>query len=438
MKKFFAPLFLCLTLAACAPSATLAPSVTALPSATATPTCTPTSSPTLTQIPSPKLTPVPLSVVYNQRLLSALPHADDSCLPAQTADDMGIYLYDLYAQQELLSINADVPFQFASAFKGPVLVYFLSQCKAYWDMESPEWQTYFLNQQEARNIPYYSSDEYRALLAAQLTDPQRWDNIEAFFAANRFAQNGAASAIDKRYFILSSVYSMTARSNNPAAGEVLNFVYEHCAPVTPPPNAPACYSRNAISQFNAWFNQFAGIEYAADEPQRGLFKWDTVIEKGENGQTVETKLPTFGIEDACVSQWARLSCSADVGSNAWTARDFFRFYKALAEANDARLKNAALALLGVDAPGAARGNLKNLARRMGAAAFSKNGHAYFIHGSINTDAGILLYKNKAFIVVALGYDAQPSLSLLYGDYSPSGEPLAEQSLLRDLLDEYAR
>jgi hypothetical protein len=147
-------------------------------------------------------------------------------------------------------------------------------------------------------------------------------------------------------------------------------------------------------------------------------------------------MPTYGLEDACVTQTARLNCSASSGASVWTARDFFKFYDALYRLKDERARNIGLGLLSVDNPGPARGNLKNLARRMGAVSLSKNGHAHFIHGSINTDAGIFYYENTAFMIAVLGYDAQVSLSLLYGEYAPEGEPLTEGSLLRDFLVEY--
>jgi len=428
MKRIFAALLTGgIFLASCAAPTPLP--VSAPPTSSPTSTCSPTPPPaTFTPAPSATFTPAPN---YQDALLTALPHADDSCLPDKTADDLGIYIYDLTHERELISINPDVPFQFASAFKAPVLSYFLSQCKTYWDTESAEWQAHFLNLEDARNIPFYTSAEYRALLAAELSDVRNWDNIESFFESHRAEQNGVSGAIDKRYFILSKVYAMIARSNNAASAEVLKFVHENCAPVQPP--ALTCYQPNDISAFNAWFNAFSGISYTEGESQRGLFNWDSVMEKNAAGQSVETRLATFGQQDSCVTSLARLNCSATYGANVWTARDFFRFYNALASSADTRLKNTALALLSLDVESPSRGNLKNLARRMGAASMSKNGHAFFIQGSINTDAGIFVYKDTVYIIVVLGYDAQPSLSLLYGDYSPKGEPLTEQSLLRDLL-----
>lgn len=402
-------------------------------------TCTPTAAPTSSPAATVTSTPIPLSIEYNQRFLSALPADDDSCLPDKTADDLGIYIYDLNQNQELISINADVPLQFASAFKAPVLVYFLSQCKKYWDTTSPEWAAHFADINAARNIPYYVSPEYKALITPFFENVQNWEKAESFFAANRVVnENGLAGVMDKRYFILSKAYSMAARSNNRAAGEILQFTYDNCQPETQAriSSSMQCYESNAISQFNIWFNEFSKISYQADEARRGLFKWDVVIEKDRNGNPYEAEMVTKGLEDSCVTQSAQLSCSNTTGANAWTARDFFQFYFALYQWGDARARDAALNMLAVDNEGPARGNLKNLARKMGASSMSKNGHAHFILGSINTDAGIFHYQNRAFIIVVLGYDAQPSLSLLYGDYGPKGEPLIEASLIQDFLIEY--
>ncbi len=409
-----------------------------------TPTATLTCTPTQTRAPSPTspptitLTPTPLSTEYNPRFLSALPSAAESCLPNKTQNDLGIYIYDLNRNQELISINVDTPFQFASAFKGPVLVYFLSQCKKYWDTQSPEWNAYFENPANARDVAYYSSVEYKALLVEPLSNVGAWDNIESFFDANRFVENGVPRGIDDRYFILSKVYSMTTRSNNRAAGEVLQFVFENCQPQSGAEifSASDCYQPNAVSQFNLWFDKFSGIEYPLSQARRGLFKWDVVIEKDASGNPYESKMATYGLEDACVTQTAQLSCSESAGANAWTAKDFFKFYNTLYRLVDSRIRNAALGMLMIDNASPARGNLKNLARKMGAVSMSKNGHAYFIHGSINTDAGIFYYQNTPFIIIVLGYDAQSSLSLLYGDYNSAGDPLTDPSMIQDLLEEY--
>lgn len=437
-KTLSAALLFAWILASCAPAPTQVPASPApTQTATSAPSSTPSPAPTATSTPAPTLTPAPLSLEYNRKLLSALPASEQSCLPDKTADDLGIYVYDLAQNRELVSINADVPFQFASAFKAPVLVYFLTQCKKFWDPDSPAWQAYFSDLEAARGVPYYASPEYRAAIAPFFEDVNLWQNPDVFFNEKRFINaGGLAEAIDKRYFVLSKVYSMTARSNNQATGEILKWAYEQCPPEEESAPPYACYEPNPISRFNAWFNQFAGISYAENEPQRGLFRWDTVIEKDAKGNSYEARMPTYGFEDKCAIQTARLNCSASTGLNVWTARDFFKFYQALYRMDDSRVRAAALNLLAIDAEGPARGGLKNLARKMGAVSMSKNGHAHFILGSINTDAGIFYYKNTPFVVVVLGYDAQPSLSALYGDYDSKGAPLIPKSLLEDLLNEY--
>lgn len=424
-----------------------APKISATPilTAAATQTCTPTTTQTPTaaavepsSTPLPISTTAPLSIKYNQRFLSALPSADASCLPDKTTDDLGIYIYDLNKNQELISINAEAQFQFASAFKGPLLVYFLSRCQKYWDPESPAWNAYFADIASARNIERYVSAEYKDQVTQYIADVNHWGNVEAFFASNRFDADGAEGIIDQRFFVLSKVYSMTTRSSNSAAGEILQFVHDNCQPETQPQISSTrdCYQPNAISEFNLWFEEFSKISYQNNEARRGMFKWDVVIEKDTSGNPYEEKMATYGLEDKCVTQSAQLSCSASTGMNVWTAKDFFKFYDALYHWGDDRARNAALGMLMIDLQSPARGNLKNLARRMGATSMSKNGHAYFIHGSISTDAGIFYYQNTPFIIVVLGYDAQNSLSLLYGDYTPEGVPLTDQSLIRDLLEEY--
>ncbi|MDD2922121.1 MAG: hypothetical protein PHQ36_07525 [Anaerolineales bacterium] len=372
--------------------------------------------------------------------LSALPGADAGCLPDKTEDDLGVYIYDLSVNQELISINEDAPFQFASAFKAPVLVYFLSRCKKYWDPESPAWDSYIADIEAANNIERYVTPEYRDQVAQYVADVNNWGDMERFFAANRFDANGVEDPIDQRFFVLGKAYSMITRSNNFSTGDILRFVYDNCQPEESAARLSStrdCYQPNAISQFNLWFNEFSNIEYRDDEIQRGLFKWDVVVEDDANGKPYEVTLPTHGLKDKCASQTARLGCVSDIyGKNVWTARDLFKFYKALAYFDDDRARAAALGILAIDKEGPARGNLKNLARKMGATSMSKNGHARFVHGSINTDAGIFYYRDVPFIVVTLGYDAQSSLSLLYGDYASDGSPLTDRSLIRDLLDAY--
>lgn len=143
------------------------------------------------------------SPAYTDQFLKALATSPDSCLPDRTVDDVGIYIYDLDNRQELVSINADTPFQFASAFKAPVLVYFLSSCKQYWDVSDPAWTAYFLDEEAVGNIAWYTSEPYRQKVVGQLSDVRNWDHIETFFANNPVKENDVVDGpLDKRYFIL--------------------------------------------------------------------------------------------------------------------------------------------------------------------------------------------------------------------------------------------
>ncbi len=116
---------------------------------------------------------------------------------------------------------------------------------------------------------------------------------------------------------------------------------------------------------------------------------------------------------------------------------FSNIYHSLYHLGDERLREAAFSLLKLDEPGAARGYLKNMARDMQAISLSKNGHAFFTNGSINTDAGILLYKGKAYIVVTLSFNAIGSMTMLYGAYDADGSLVGEPGMIQKLLESYA-
>ncbi|HSQ39512.1 MAG TPA: hypothetical protein VLM78_05080, partial [Anaerolineales bacterium] len=221
---------------------------------------TPTASPHPTVVPTkpatrtPRPTPAP---DHTRQFLDALPTNPESCHPDQTTDDLGIYIYDLEAERELVSINADVPFQFASAFKAPVLVYFLSSCRQYWDPSSPQWEEYFQNTEAAQNVDLFTSPEYEAALSEFIANPENWTGIGNFSTEHRQVVNDANGAIDTRYFVLGKVYGMIARSSNPATAEVLQIVFENCLDHEPVQIEPECGGPNAITAFNAWFNDFS-------------------------------------------------------------------------------------------------------------------------------------------------------------------------------------
>jgi hypothetical protein len=68
-------------------------------------------------------------------------------------------------------------------------------------------------------------------------------------------------------------------------------------------------------------------------------------------------------------------------------------------------------------------------------ALSKNGHAFFTNGSINTDAGIVMYKGKAFIVVTLSFNALGPMTVLYGSYDSDDNPVGDPGLIQTLLEQ---
>jgi hypothetical protein len=387
--------------------------------------------------PPPKKCALPDAREYTSQFREAIGAVGESCLPDKTQSDIGVYIYDLTNDRELVSINADTPFQFASAFKGPVLVYFLSACRQYWDAESPEWDAYFHNSELVKD-DWYTSDEYEKLIREHISDVSNWDNIESFYTNNRVKNNGVDGPIDKRYFILNKVYSMIARSSNPATSDVLQFIYEHCQKQEQSviEKQKQCSGPNAITAFNAWFYEFSGIKNENDMPHSGLYNWDTILERDSNGTMRETIMTTSGLKDSCVNQFAKLNCMEDgVAVNAMSARELHGFYDVLYHLNDVKIKETALSLLKIDEPSPARGYLKNMARNTGAEAVSKNGNAYFIYGLVTTDAGILRYNGNDYIVVTLSFNAPDAMTSLYGSYTPNGELVGDPGLIQNLIEE---
>jgi hypothetical protein len=373
---------------------------------------------------------------YTGQFLEAIGAADESCLPDKTRSDVGVYIYDLTNDQELVSIYADTPFQFASAFKSPVLVYFLSACRQYWDAESPEWDAYIHNSELVKD-DWYTSDEYEKLIREHISNVGNWDNIESFYTNNRVKHNGEDGPIDKRYFVLNKVYGMIARSSNPATSDVLQFIYDHCQKQEQPviEKQKQCSGPNAITAFNAWFYEFSGIKNEDDMPRSGLYNWDTIRELDSNGTVRETVMTTSGLKDSCVNRFAMLNCTEDrLAVNAMTARELYNFYNILYHLNDVKIKETAFNLLKIDEPSPARGYLKNMARNVGAEAMSKNGNAYFIHGRIISDAGILRYNGNDYIVVTLSFDAPDAMTSLYGSFNSDGELVGAPGLILSILN----
>lgn len=394
------------------------PVVAAIPS-----TGTPTQSPIIP-------TAMPTSD-FSDRFLDGLPRDETSCLPDKTREDVGVYIYDLDRDQVLVAVNEQIPFQFASAFKAPVLVYFLESCPQYWDVTSPEWENYFANPSFARDEPFYTSDAYKAMVAPQLASVSNWADLPNFFVENRIHDEvGEAGPIDQRYFVLPQVYSMITQSNNIAAARVLAFVYNECG-------ASACEGdcgESPLHAFNDWFDNFAGIEYAAGEERRGLYSWETVIYMNEEGEYVTEELPTYGIKDRRIGARTLLECNENFTAyNVWTPEDLFHFYERLYQLEPSPIQATAFALLGAPHEGAANGFLKKLAGALGAESISKNGAAILDHSPVIGDAGIIRLRGRSFIVVTLSFKAVDSITALYGAYDGSGHLVGEQGLIGNLL-----
>ena len=422
--------YLLFSLSACEPSPSTAPTPAPVPTKTPTPV-----PPTQRAIPTPSLTPSSPPLTYNQAFLEALGTDEESCLPDKTSGFVGVYIYDLDEDRELVSINADTPFQFASAFKGPVLTYFLESCQQIWDPNDPAWETHALETAPGHESNWYQSKEYRQKLADQIYNAGGWGEIETFSFENRPIADAEAGPLDKRYFILHQVYNMVTESNNISAGDVLNYVFDHCLEKEEN-NEAACGGPNALTRFNAWFNRFAEIETRMNEPQRGLYNWDTLLMQTEEGKLQELEMPTAGQKDSCVTARASLSCVSDqIAVNAYTPRDLFRFYYALYHLPENRIRKTSMDILGVHPSGISRGYLKNMAATLGVRSMSKNGRAAYSGKSIVTDAGILSHGEKSYVIVTLTYNTVEAMEKLYGYYLENGTLVHEEnSLIQSLLE----
>ena len=155
-----------ITLTACARF----PNAASTPGIVSTKVSFPTlSTPAQTPLPTPTILYILNEpVTYNQAFLERLGTDPEGCLPDKTAQHIGVYIYDLNNSAELVSINADIPFQFASSFKGPVLTYFLSSCQKIWDSQNPEWDQYFTETAPVHESGWYQSAEYRQKLTSQI------------------------------------------------------------------------------------------------------------------------------------------------------------------------------------------------------------------------------------------------------------------------------
>ena len=144
------------------------------------------------------------------------------------------------------------------------------------------------------------------------------------------------------------------------------------------------------------------------------------------------QMPTHGILDQCAGQEAGIQCANNVlAKNTWTARDLYKFYRALYFLDDLSLWSASTEILRIDEPGISRGYLKNMARKMKIPVISKNGDS----GSAITDAGILSFQGRTYLISVLSYNAFDSLDELFGRYDAFGNPVNYlKGLLQQLIE----
>jgi hypothetical protein len=212
---------------------------TASPQPSATPTLPPTATPTETPLPTATETPPfslheslfgPLAVnaPYNEDFLQLI-QASQDCGNAQPGGAVTMLVYDVTGQRPLVAISEEDQMPVASAFKGPLLIYALSEIDSeIWTSVPAEYWS------QSGKIP----DEYLPLL--------------------------------REHWILSRIYDMIVDSSNWAAGVVLDYVNDHSET-----------DLNALEQFNTWSQEVIGTS-----PSSGLWMW-------EDGPTVGVVDPNY-------------------------------------------------------------------------------------------------------------------------------------------------
>ena len=202
------------------PAPTASPSPSATPDIPASPTPTETPLPTATEVPfslyKNLLDPVEGDLPYNEEFLEII-QSHNSCSDGLPGGAVTMLIYDVTGQRPLAALGEEDQMPVASAFKGPLLLYALSQL-----------------------------------------DPEIWTSVPARY----WSQSGEIPEeylpLLREHWILSRIYDMVVDSSNWAAGVVLDYVNDHSET-----------ELNALEQFNAWSRDVVGIS-----PSSGLWLWE--------------------------------------------------------------------------------------------------------------------------------------------------------------------
>lgn len=221
---------------------TTSPPPSATPDIPDTPTPTETALPTATEVPPFSLyrslyAPLGEDFPYDEDLLEII-EADQNCAGGQHGGAVTLLVYDITGQKPLAAIGEEDQMPVASAFKGPLLLYTLSQL-----------------------------------------DPEIWTSVPAEY----WSQDGTIPEeylpLLREHWILSRIYDMIVDSSNWAAGVVLDYVNNHTET-----------ELNPLEQFNTWSREVVGIS-----PYSGLRTW----EEGPTDGLVDQNYPLRKVIDWC-------------------------------------------------------------------------------------------------------------------------------------------
>lgn len=244
-----------------------------------------------------------------------------------------------------VGVNIDDQYSVASAFKGPVAMYFFE------NVGSDVWRSYpirYWNEDKAENIP-----------------------------------DGYKPAWEQYHLILRAVYQMAVYSENDSTGNVLAYVYD----------AMGQPAKNAIVAFNDWGQSAVGIS-----KQSGLNAWYA----GKTSCPHECNDPRFGQDQIIYAHKIVLL------GNSYSPRDLATFYIHLAARGRVLgYYDTAMELLSINSPFS--GLTKTYCEEQGIAVASKSGliEPYIPHSNgfyVSTDAGIFTLpdgEQYAFAFMAL-------------------------------------
>ncbi len=307
-------------------SATKAPTKTAIPTATPTKTAS---------IDYSRFTPEQKSTLLTQRLSKIIGERKFGVIIVPVGDSAN--------DMSEAGFNQDVQLYVASAFKGPVAIYFFEN----------------VSDQVWRNVPI-----------------QYWNVKDASKIPAKYQD-----AWTQYHAILYDVYQMTVYSQNESTGDVLQYVYD---------NTPQNQNGdNAIVAFNNWSQQSVGV--SADS---GLYLWwaGKTNVKGLQDNRYGSRKFYYG------GKWL-------LPTNTYSARDLAKYYVHLAtQGHDLGYYDMATELLSTLAEGE-QSMIEYFAHKQGIQEASKDGFVgptsdYSDGYYISTDAGLLTLPSGAQYAVA--------------------------------------